>query len=64
MSDESMDIADLQARVKNLEGWQKRQNGSIKEVNQKVDRMIATGGSQWNRDKKKVGLRCQKSIAK
>ncbi len=32
-------IADLQARVKNLEGWQATQNGNINKVDKKVDRL-------------------------
>lgn len=33
-------IADLHARVSNLEGWQKSQHGDIRDVNAKVDRLL------------------------
>ena len=35
--DQEEEIADLKARVANLEGWQKRQNGAIERVDDKLD---------------------------
>lgn len=32
-------VYNLQARVENLEGWQKSQNGAIHELNAKMDRL-------------------------
>ena len=31
---------ELENRIHNLEAWQKRQNGSIQRIEEKVDRMI------------------------
>ena len=34
-----MSVDSLEARVRNLEGWQDKQNGSIHQVNEKVDKI-------------------------
>lgn len=33
-------VGEVTARVENLEGWQKKQNGTITRVEEKVDKMI------------------------
>ena len=49
MSDENRNIANLQARVKNLEGWQKRQNGSIQNIEKRVNRMESRVTDKFDR---------------
>ena len=49
MSDENRNIANLQARVKNLEGWQKRQNGSIQNIEKRVNGMESRVTDKFDR---------------
>lgn len=39
-------IADLQARVENLEGWQKTQNGHLQRIEEKLDN-LKDSSSKW-----------------
>lgn len=40
VGDLEVHVGEVTARVENLEGWQKKQNGTIVRVEEKVDKMI------------------------